>query len=749
MKEKKQCFSIFLLLCLFVASICFFNKAAAQQPGDSSSDPIKIELITEEESVQPGHPFWVALHFTIDKTWHAYWKNPGDAGMPSAIEWKLPKGFTAGPIEWPLPHKFDSNSSSTVSFGYEGELWLLTSIVPPASLEQTTPLEIGANVEWLVCSDSTCLPGEQSVAIKLPVSTNTPKIRTEHTTSFAAARALLPKKSWKIQAQRKDGLIEVTMQAPAHLNVAYTEAAFFPEDKKSIDYKTDAILTARKDRPGTYVIALKEAGETNSLSLKGIIVLKTGTVSEALDIDIPIDNEEKGLEQSLSIADRHVPTDLSIATYQEPAAVTYEGGFVLALALAFAGGLILNLMPCVLPVISFKVLSFVKLSSEDRRTTLKHGAAFTFGVLLSFWVLAGLLLILQAYGSSVGWGFQLQEPLFVATLAALLLVFGLSLFGVFELGTSMTALASQANSHQQTGLIASFFSGILATAVATPCTGPFLGTAVGFAVTLSPLPALMIFTFLGLGMASPYLLLAAYPKLLRFMPKPGPWMGAFKEVLGFFMMATVVWLIWVFGAQTNSLGVSLLLGSFLLFAIGCWVIGKWGVPIYSKTIRGIGYGIAALCFAIGCYVLFNSTASWVLAYDDAGSKISSETTTSVWEPYSAERIAALQKQGIPVFVDFTAKWCLICQANHLVLLSESVAAKFNDLGVVRMKADWTRKDAAITEALRKFGRNGVPLYVLYGTDASKAPEILPQALTPDNVLQHLNKMENQTARAKS
>jgi thiol:disulfide interchange protein DsbD len=426
--------------------------------------------------------------------------------------------------------------------------------------------------------------------------------------------------------------------------------------------------------------------------------------------------------------------------------VEFEGGLGLALVLAFVGGMILNLMPCVLPVISFKVLSFVKMAGQSRKLVFTHGLTFTLGVLLSFWVLTAALLVLQAYGRSVGWGFQLQEPLFVAILAAILLVFGLSLFGVFEFGTSLIAMAGQAQQSataKRSGLFGSFMSGILATAVATPCTGPFLGSAVGFAMTLPPALTMLVFTSLGLGMSLPYLLLATFPSTLRFLPKPGQWMVTFKELMGFFMLATVLWLVWVFGAQTSTFALFLLLAGFFFLALGSWVYGKWSMQ--RKTIRLIAYGLTIACFATGGYAIFNAVSPWAAQMDSSSAtkQVANHSAADAWEEFSPERLAELQKQGTPVFIDFTAKWCLICQANHLVLTTSEVTQQFEKLGVVKMKADWTKNDPVITAELRKHGRSGVPLYLLYGTDPKAAPKILPQVLTPEIVLEELKNITPQ------
>jgi len=436
-------------------------------------------------------------------------------------------------------------------------------------------------------------------------------------------------------------------------------------------------------------------------------------------------------EDLIAMADE---TEVPGVKAQESSPVSdFTGGVALAIVFAFVGGLILNLMPCVLPVVSFKILSFVKMAGQSRAQTFKHGVAFSAGVIVSFWVLASALLILQAYGRSVGWGFQLQEPIFVGALATVMLVLGLSMFGVFEMGTSVMSMASQAQStaHGET-LFASFLGGVLATAVATPCTGPFLGSAIGFAVTQPAVWSLLIFTALGLGMAFPYLLLAGFPALLRFMPKPGNWMLVFKEVMGFLMFATVLWLVWVFGAQTNTVSLTLLLAGFFMISVGCWIYGKWATIQYARLARTVALAFALVFGAMGGYIIFSASTVFAELPGDQ----TTSTSHSGWEPFSRERVKQLRAEGKPVFIDFTAKWCLICQANHLILSMPEVEKAMVEKGVVRMKADWTKSDPVITEELKKFGRNGVPLYIYYG-DAEE-PTILPQVLTPDTILKNIS-----------
>lgn len=713
-------------------------------------DPIQVRLVNEEETIQPGRPFWVAVSLSHADKWHTYWKNPGDAGMASTINWSLPPGFTVSSIVWPTPDRF--TVGGMVGYGYSGEILLLSQITPPATAPNGHFVDIGAQVRWLVCSDDFCVPGESLIGLSLPVTPDVPQLNAQASEKLEQMRAQIPKKHESTQVLRQQDHLEITLDLP-ELKEEVTSAYFCPEENSSIEHAVEPVVSRSEDSPKSYVVALKEdASNRTQTSLRGVLVLISETDEErsayAFDVDSPIIDLDAGKEL-LSMADdvrSASRTNAQITpVLHDSAAAEFDGGLSMALLLAFIGGMILNLMPCVLPIISLKVFSFVKMSGKSRALSIKHGLAFSIGVLISFWVLAGALLTLQAYGRAVGWGFQLQDPLFIAILAAILFVLGLSLFGVFEVGAFVTTWAGKAQSYttagKQEGLTGSFFSGILATAVATPCTGPFLGSAVGFAFTVPAAQAMLIFTSLGLGMAFPYLLLSAFPQLLRFIPKPGAWMETFKQLMGFLMIATVLWLLWVFGAQTNTLAMTLLLAALAFLALASWIYGKWGSPTSSRRSRLISYAFAILTLAVSGYILVGATSSELIGSDEEITRQNAaQDSTTAWEPFSPERIEDLRRQGTPVIVDFTAKWCLICQANHLVLSTKNVQAKLIEKGVVRMKADWTRADPVITEALRKHGRNSVPLYLLYGTDPTQPPKILPQVLTADVVLEHLEAM---------
>lgn len=710
------------------------------------SEPVNLTVISETTSLKPGEPTWVALHLKIDDQWHAYWKNPGDAGMAPVVIWNLPEGFEAGPLVWPAPSRFITGTAT--GFGYENDLVFLAQITPPSTFTGSTT-QIGADVRWIVCNDSTCLPGDSQAMTTVDVKADTPQADAAHASFFTGVRAKTPVKHETLSAERKDGLIELCLKNLPIDTKEITEADFISETPHALKNVKPTLVENKAKSADACTLVLEE--DNAETTLKGVLVVHTKDQTLSYAIDTPISSSQTD-EQVASVTPpasigAELPADETVSA-QTPKAdngFEFQGGFLLAVLFAFIGGMILNLMPCVLPVISFKVLGFVKMAGQSRSLIFKHGIAFSLGVLISFWALAALLLILQAYGRSVGWGFQLQEPIFVAILAALLFIFGLSLFGLFEIGSSIMTVAGNAqhSAKSRNELLGSFLSGILATAVATPCTGPFLGSAVGFAVTLPAIKAMAVFTSIGLGMSFPYLLLAAFPALLKFMPKPGQWMITFKELMGFLMMASVIWLIWVFTAQTSSLSVVLLLAAFFFLAIGCWIYGRWATPMKEKLTRTTAKLATLAFFAVGCYVITLSTSTWADAMGGEIALASSPThgeIADVWEEFNPERVAELRAKGIPVFIDFTAKWCLICQTNHIVLSGDEISEKFASKGVVRMKADWTKRDDMIAAELKKFGRNSVPLYVLYDSNSESEPQILPQVLTPDAIDSALEKL---------
>lgn len=720
-------------LCLYLALFSFAATPITLFSASADINPVKIEIINEEDTVQPGTPFWIALHFAINDGWHSYWKNPGDSGAPPNISWQLPAGYEVLKLEWPTPEKFTVDS--LVGYGYEGETYLLAQIKPSDSVPVNTMADIAAKIKWLVCNDSTCLPGSSTASLSISVKAEAPKINESSSAQFIKARANLPTHLPNSGALLKEGNIHINLSMPNAIKDNNYKVQFFPAHEELIDISKLPELTKESNSTTNYKLTLKSAlNSENSLNtLEGILVISDANKEQlfAYEILAPITNHNAEVAM---LDEAGITAPMLAASSSE-----FDGGIAWAVLLAFVGGLLLNLMPCVLPVMSFKILAFVKMAGQDRWLTLKHGLAFGAGVLVSFWTLAGAMLALQSYGQSVGWGFQLQDPLFVAILAAFLFIFSLSLFGLFEFGTSIASIAGQAQvgtAAKKSGFTSSFFSGVLATAIATPCTGPFLGSAVGFAVTLPVIWAMVIFTSLGLGMALPYVALSAFPSLLSFLPKPGNWMIIFKEIVAFLVLATVLWLLWVFGAETDAHALTMILGSFLFFALGGWIYGKWGSPVAKKSTRMVSYAFVAACFAFGAYGISLATTA-----EHSETTTNNREVADGWETFSPARVEELRKQGTPVLIDFTAKWCLICQTNHVALSSDTASKALSEAGVVKMKADWTKSDPVITEELKKFGRNSVPLYVLYSADPTQPPKILPQILTPDIITEHLDNAE--------
>ena len=719
--NKRHIILFTLLLNLMIGS------AVQAQP--VRTDFVESQLVAEEASIQPGRSFWIALRMKMDEHWHIYWRNPGDAAYPTSIEWTLPEGFTAGPIHWPYPQQIDL--PPLANYGYEGEVYLLTEITPPADLKPGTTVDITAYGDWLVCEE-VCIPGSSYYTLPLPVKDEPPMAVEKWMDGFAKARGSLPleEHGWKVEAAVTDSQVVIQATRPAWFTGELSVVKFFPYESTLINHFDTQLFT--KDNTTYQVTANANILMSKTPErIQGVLVSEDGWrgpgSEKAIAFDVPVSGTMTVLTATAAAA---VPTGGS-----DEVTNTWW-----ALVFAFAGGIILNLMPCVLPVLSLKVLGFLQQAGEDESKSWQHGCMFTAGVLISFLVLAGILIGLRAGGEQLGWGFQLQSPAFVAIISSFLFLFGLSLFGVFEIGTSLVSAGGQYDN--RSGMTGTFISGVAATVVATPCTAPFMGSALGFALTQSTTQSLLIFAFLGLGMASPYLLLSFVPSLIRFMPKPGEWMVAFKQFLGFLLMATVVWLIFVIGNQTGVLGMTMLLILLVVLGIGAWVLGRWGSIMASRQTRLIArtVGVIIIAGGLGYILSILPTASGggmaLQAKSDSGPK---------WEAFSAQRVNELRQTGRPVFVDFTAAWCLSCQVNERVALHNyDVVRKFQELGVVTLKADWTSRDAEITRALGEFGRNSVPLYVLYTGDANAKPVLLPEILTPGIVLNALKEVKAPT-----
>lgn len=659
-------------------------------------EPVQATLISEQQSVAPGKSFLVGIQLEMQQGWDTYWLNPGDAGFATKVSWQLPEGFEAGSLQWPYPERFDNES--LVAFGYTNKTLILAEIIPPEELEIGKEITLEADVNWLACGDS-CIPGQAHLVLTLPVADQA--VFSASQTEFALAKGLLPQSAdfWQVKLYVKTQAENVVLKLrPNQGTFGEIEHMLFIPEGEGIDYHAPQTFEQTQDE---FVLNIPKDGK-HKRPIKGVLLVseKGSVVKKAIQIDTT--NKSSG-----------------------------EVSILLAVGLAFLGGMILNVMPCVLPVIALKIFSFVKLAHERRWEVLKHGLFFAFGVVISFWLLSGILLGLRAYGESVGWGFQLQEPIFVAVLASIIFLLGLSLFGVFEMGTSLISLGNRSSSK---GLSGSFMSGILATLVATPCTGPMLGPAIGFAMTLPVLQALIIFSFVGIGMAFPYLFLSCFPQLVRFLPKPGNWMITFKHLMGFLMMATVLWLLWVFSSQTDLIALFALLFGFMVMAVAAWIFGRYATAVQPKKIRRIATVLSIFL------VLLSAFYSFRVANHSRHSGIEMDEGST----FSSLDIQAFRNEGQAVFVDFTAKWCLICQANKVILHSSEVQQAFQEHGVKFIEADWTKRDPEITVELQKLGRSGVPVYALYPSDLTSKPVILPQNLTKKIVTEYLDKLPEAT-----
>jgi thiol:disulfide interchange protein DsbD len=661
-------------------------------------------LVSAVEFIPPGQTFWVALRLEMNPEWHVYWKNPGDSGLPNRIRWTLPEGFTAGELQWPAPQRIPAGP--LVSYGYEHEVLHPVQITAPAGLKAGETVTLKARVDWLECKEA-CLPGRADLQLVLPVGEA--RVSAEWAPRIEKARADLPAPGPAATLHRDgDGyVLAIPGAAPG-------KAELFVETAEAIDYAADPVLARTSDG---WRMALRPAQNAKPFERLAAVLVADG---RAFAIDAPLTTTSAPAATGMIAS----PPRTATASSRGP------GSLLVALLFAFGGGLILNLMPCVLPVLSLKVMSIVKQSGQDRGTAFRHGLAFTAGALAFFWLLAGSLLALRAGGEQIGWGFQLQSPPVVAGLAILFFLIGLNLFGVFEVGESLTTAGGLVQGRKGYG--SSFFGGALATITATPCTAPFMGSALGFALTQPAWAALLVFTFLGLGMATPYLLLASFPALLRFVPRPGAWMEVFKQFMGFLMMGTVVVLAWVFGRQVGVNGMTLLLSALVMVGLGAWMFGMGRRS--EAPGRRFASALSAAALVAGGLALVVTQAQPA----PAASSASVSTGTIVWEPFSPEKVAQARAAGKPVFLDFTADWCLTCQVNERVAFgSAEVQARFRDKGIVALRADWTLKDDAITRTLEGFGRQGVPLYVLYAP-GKEAPLLLPEVVTPGIVLQALD-----------
>ncbi len=701
---------------LVAAALCTSAQAAPARTGH-----VTAELVAEQTALVPGATAMVALRLAIDPGWHTYWRNPGESGLPTTLAWHLPPGYAAGEIVWPAPRALPAGP--LMNYGYEGEVFHLVPLAIPADAQPGATTALAARAEWLVCKE-TCIPEGADLTLQLPIAAKADSSRWHE--AIAATRAALPKAlpaGWRASATASGAVVALQLTPPSN-GADPGRLQFFADADRRIEPSAPQIRVSESN--GSYRLELPVSHDLDGkfTRLTGVLSAARGLTSgvgvvKAVALDVPL--------TGTPIAGPKPPQALSGDVIRGESTTDVAAlSLPLALAFAFVGGLLLNLMPCVFPVLSLKALGLATSHAADRRTLRYEGVAFAAGVVLAFVALGAALLALRAAGEQLGWGFQLQSPAVVTALAILFFVMALNLSGVFEFGSfvpSRIATWSHANRH-----VNAFASGLLAVAIASPCTAPFMGAAMGYALGERAQVTLGVFAALGLGMALPYFALAGFPRWRRVLPRPGPWMERLKQWLAFPLYATVAWLVWVLAAQVGNgavmrIGVGLV---FIAFALWAWRNRRGGT-------RRTWSGVAIAGSIAGVFV------AWPLFAGDRAFSATTETRVASadgWQVYSADRVAQLTGEGRPVFVDFTAAWCITCQVNERLVLNDSrVRAAFARNGVAMVRADWTRRDPAITGALSALGRSGVPVYVLY--QKGRAPRLLPQLLQRQTMIDAL------------
>jgi len=676
------------------------------------TEHVEAEIVSDKSSAQPGVASLIGLKLRMTPEWHTYWKNPGDSGLPTRIKWTLPEGWKVGELHWPFPQKLPVGP--LMNYGYEDEVVLLADLTPPADAKPGNA-EIKARAEWLVCKD-VCIPEKGELDFTLPVANQPAKDNPRWQAHIERAKNMWPVQAqgWKYESALEGKSLVVRLVPPAGATPP-DKVFFFPEQELLIEPAAPEKVT-REGKSLRIEMKLADPPPKDVKTLAGVAVSESGwpdIARKAIQVDAPV-------SASLS---RAAGTTTGGAT----SSGGLDGSLGAAIAFAFMGGVLLNLMPCVFPVLGIKVMGFVEHAHGEARAMRMQGVMFFAGAVISFLALASLMLALRASGAQLGWGFQLQSPIVVMGLAVLFFVLALNLVGVFEWGAFAQSITSNLSARGR--YADAFLSGALATVVATPCTAPFMGAAVGFTLTQSAPAALAIFTVLGIGMATPVLLLSLYPALLRKLPKPGAWMETFKQILAFPLFATVAWLTWVLGAQAGNDSVLALLGGLVVIALAAWMYGRWR--------HTEGMWRPALAIALGAAGI---AVAWPTPYAaDAAAAVTQEGDIQ-WQAWSPEKVRDLNSQGKAVFVDFTAAWCVTCQVNKRVALHNAeVMREFASRNVVALRADWTRQDPRITETLSSLGRNAVPVYALYAPGEA-APRLLPEVLTPSIVLAELSRL---------
>ena len=701
----------------------------------------RASLKADAATLRPGSTVTMGVLLQMDPGWHTYWQNPGEAGLPTQIVWTLPAGSAAGEIAWPLPDKH-IEAGDVMTYGYKDETMLLVPVTVPASLRPGQIVTLKADVSWLEC-ERICVPGSAVVSLALPVGDGQRDPATARLFDTYRKRIPVPiggAGTPRISSREASGSVVLELEPAQGVALSSGSVDFYPISGEPL--AVGRTVVSDDGRMITVPVSAQRRPDGPQV-LKGVIVHSNAAGHRVgAAVEIPLSASflagSKGSVPGKGILGQ------TFTTIRQPGSAQ---PLWLYLLFAVIGGLLLNIMPCVLPVIALKIFGLMKMSGNEPKKVRRLGWVFSAGILVSFLALASMVVLLQFAGGQIGWGFQFQEPLFVIAMAAVVFAFGLSLFGVYEIqlpGAAIAGVGNIAAKQEQggKGYAASFWEGVFATILATPCTAPFLGSALGFAFAQPPAVILLVFAAVAFGMALPYLLITSRPAWLKYLPKPGAWMETAKQFMGFLMMATVLWLLYILGKQ---LGVEAVVwtGAFLLtVAVAAWLIGRFAT---LTATRARAYSVWAVAFLLvaGAYLLFMESTLNVRALI-AGEKavgvseVGQASEGIPWQPFSLSALERELGTGKPVFIDFTAEWCLTCKVNERTVLTDrEVVDAFAASGIVPIKADWTNRNPEITQLMRKFGRSGVPLYVLFPAGKSDAPIVLPEVITSSIVIDAL------------
>ena len=717
------------LLAIFTIAVTLISTRAGAQNHTSSvvtTPQVRAELLAHApDGVGPGKTVWLGLQLTHQPQWHTYWKNSGDSGLPTTLQWTLPAGLAAGEIAWPLPHKIPIGNLA--NYGYEDTVLLPVPLTlgpdfkPPALASE---IEIRLQASWLVCRRE-CIPEEGSFALKLPLRGSTALHSAAFTAAMAAAPrplmgptgGILPEPGARLDGQSlvltvaslpaalRGKPLELFIETPEIIETAATPAQSWAGAVWTARVPLSAQRSSSPDRLPWLLVATQDGSRVG--------YQLTTSVAGSWPVAAP--NAAAAAASSASLSPALQANAARVAAAPQTSLSLWA-----ALAGALLGGLLLNLMPCVFPVLAIKLLGFAS-QGQNRRAQRNSGLAYSAGVLTSFVALGALMLALRGAGEQLGWGFQLQSPAVVAALALLFTLLGLNLAGLFEFGQFLPSRISTLEARHPA--LNSALSGLLAVAVASPCTAPFMGASLGLALGLPSWQALLVFAAMGTGMALPFLAASLSPGLARKMPRPGPWMNTLRQALAFPMFATVVWLVWVLGQQSGIDGAAALLALLLVVSLLLWALGRSGAGRVSLVWLATAL-LCAMLWALGPLMLKSLPPASVLA-ERAGAAQTEPGQWQAWTPQLAQQTLA---QGRPVFIDFTAAWCVTCQYNKQTTLANAqVLADLQARQVLLLRADWTRRDPAITQALAELGRSGVPVYALYAP--GKPPQLLPEVLS--------------------